>query len=136
MKNETYVIKDENGKIIETFERPDWYDRVEEPLKELVKLLRNNGFNTLSSCGHRPNPYVLIYWGCIDTEITRLYLLLVENHYYNFRIDASWLTDEIIDKVMLDFGTPLRTLEIKFYTKKEEGLANIKEIKKEEKNYE
>jgi hypothetical protein len=34
----------------------DWYDRIEEPLRELVRLLRNEGFNTTCSCDHLQNP--------------------------------------------------------------------------------
>ena len=30
----------------------DWYDKIEEEIRPLVKLLRNNGFNTTCSCGH------------------------------------------------------------------------------------
>jgi len=30
----------------------DWYDNIEEPVRELVRRLRNEGINTTSSCGH------------------------------------------------------------------------------------
>jgi len=30
----------------------DWYDSIEEPIRDVVKLLRDNGFNTMNSCGH------------------------------------------------------------------------------------
>lgn len=31
----------------------DWYERMIEPeVRELVRLLRNNGINTVCSCGH------------------------------------------------------------------------------------
>jgi len=31
----------------------DWYEeKIEEPLRDLVKILRNNGVNTTCSCGH------------------------------------------------------------------------------------
>ena len=30
----------------------EWYNCIEEPIRDLVFLLRNNGFNTESSCGH------------------------------------------------------------------------------------
>lgn len=30
----------------------DWYDGIEPEIREYVRLLRNNGFNTISSCGH------------------------------------------------------------------------------------
>jgi hypothetical protein len=32
----------------------DWYERViEEPIRDVVRLLRNNGFNTECSCAHK-----------------------------------------------------------------------------------
>ena len=32
----------------------DWYERViEEPVRDVVRLLRNNGWNTECSCGHQ-----------------------------------------------------------------------------------
>jgi hypothetical protein len=32
----------------------DWYEEyIEEPIRDLVKLLRDNGFNTQCSCGHK-----------------------------------------------------------------------------------
>lgn len=30
----------------------DWYDRIEEPVREVVRRLRNAGINTTCSCGH------------------------------------------------------------------------------------
>jgi hypothetical protein len=31
----------------------DWYEqKIESEVRDLVKLLRNNGFNTVASCGH------------------------------------------------------------------------------------
>ena len=30
-----------------------FYDNLEEPIRELVKVLRNNGINTTCSCGHK-----------------------------------------------------------------------------------
>lgn len=67
----------------------DWYECVEEPLRDLVRLLRNNGFNTTGSCGHLPKPYVEMKWDTMDDPL-RLYNLLVENGYKNFSIEAFW----------------------------------------------
>lgn len=30
----------------------DWYDTIEPEIRHIVKLLRDNGFNTECSCGH------------------------------------------------------------------------------------
>jgi len=71
-------------------ENEDWYKlKIEEPLRNLVKLLRNNGFNTTCSCGHYPEPYVHI--NCCETyEIDKLYSLLTEHRYKNFVIKFYW----------------------------------------------
>ena len=31
---------------------PNWYLEIEEPVREIVKTLRDNGINTVCSCGH------------------------------------------------------------------------------------
>lgn len=67
----------------------DWYDTIEEPIRNLVKILRDNGFNTTCSCGHMPNPNVEMEW-YEDSELTKLYNLLVENGFKNFTIRAIW----------------------------------------------
>jgi hypothetical protein len=34
-------------------ENLSWYEeKIEEPVREIVKILRDNGFNTTCSCGH------------------------------------------------------------------------------------
>lgn len=89
----------------------DWYEKnIEEPLRNLVKLLRDNGFNTECSCGHFPNPYVQIDWHGYDTfEIVHLYNLLVENGYDNFEIHTYLMHTEN--------DRNSRSCEIKFYPK-------------------
>ena len=54
----------------------DWYEReIEEPIRRLVKLLRDNGFNTVFSCRH--DMYCESeYYG---EDLTRLFELLSEN---------------------------------------------------------
>lgn len=96
-------------------------DIVEEPLKELIQLLRDHGFNTTCSCGHLPEPYIQMEW-YDDSEITKLYNLLIEHKYKNFLIKAVWSS--------LDpdrgCGRP-RTLELVFCPKRR--LANLEDIK-------
>ena len=92
---------------------------VEEPLKDLVQLLRDNGFNTTSSCGHLPNPYIQMEWYS-DSAITKLYNLLIENSYKNFLIKAVW---------NITFGVNDKTLEVVFSFKQK--LAMLEDIKNE-----
>lgn len=66
-----------------------WYDCIEEPLKELVYTLRNNGFNTICSCGHFPKPFIQLAW-YEDSDITRLWNLLTEKGYINWAISGYW----------------------------------------------
>ena len=75
----------------------NWHEVIEEPLRNLVQLLRSNGFNTYSSCGHLPKPYIRMEW-YEDEQITQLYNLLIENSYYNFRIVAVWETHDPIQR--------------------------------------
>jgi len=62
----------------------DWYEEnIEPPIRDLVKLLRDNGFNTECSCGHK------MYVQCQiipDGELQRLHNLLFE-HYKDYSID-------------------------------------------------
>jgi len=68
-----------------------WYAQIEEPVRELVRLLRNNGFNTISSCGHNnPYPQVEMEWYGFEEEARRLYSLLCENGYNNFELHLFW----------------------------------------------
>jgi len=64
----------------------DWYEEcIEEPIRNLVKLLRNSGFNTECSCGHE------MYVQCQyfpEGEIQRLHELLYNNGYENYEINV------------------------------------------------
>ena len=49
----------------------NWYDDlIDEPVRDLVKILRNNGFNTTGSCGHEMNIEGDIVMDC---ELQRLH---------------------------------------------------------------
>lgn len=65
----------------------NWYEEyIEKPVRDLVNLLRNNGFNTTCSCGHNMKV------DCdpmIDGEIKRLHDLLYENGYINYVINLT-----------------------------------------------
>jgi hypothetical protein len=66
----------------------DWYDEfIEEPIRDIVKLLRDNGFNTTSSCGHAMVVEMELY---SDNSITRLFNLLQENDHNDFMIETYW----------------------------------------------
>ncbi len=61
-----------------------WYEEyIEEPIRPLVRLLRDNGFNTTSSCGH--DMWVEMEF-VDDGDLKILQELLRENEYGYFRI--------------------------------------------------
>jgi len=64
----------------------DWYDKIEPGVKDLVKLLRNNGYNTLSSCGHEM--WVDIEIGNLK-EAEELATFLVESLIGDFWIETD-----------------------------------------------
>lgn len=82
--------------------KSDWYEQIEEPIRGLVKLLRDSGFNTTCSCGHLPNPYIEMAW-LDDAEPRKLYNLLVENGYRGFIITAHWSSDLTPKHICLRF---------------------------------
>ena len=88
---------------------------IEEPLKELITLLRKYGFNTTCSCGHYPNPYIEMEQ-YEDRNITDLYNLLVENGYKEFQIISYWINCKGVDG---------RHIEIKFFPKPELCSINL-----------
>ena len=65
----------------------DWYEQnIETNIRKEVKLLRDNGFNTVCSCGHK------MYVQCqyiIDGEIQRLHNLLFNNGYRDYTISIE-----------------------------------------------
>ena len=73
-----------------------WYDRIEEPIRSLVKLLRDNGYNTFTSCGH--NMWVGMYWERYfydaDKFFENLAKLLRDNGYKNYHIFGEILHEE------------------------------------------
>jgi hypothetical protein len=62
-----------------------WYEEnVEEPIRPLVRLLRDNGYNTFSSCGHDMN-VIMDY----KNSMIKLMDLLNNNGYHNWRITGK-----------------------------------------------
>jgi len=80
---------------------PKWYDdKIEEPMQELVFKLRNNGFNTIWSCGHLPRPYVtMIPYRNKEDELLNNFL--VRNGYrgYEIKYDKHGQKNKYLDVV-------------------------------------
>ena len=74
-----------------SMQNSEWYAQIEESVRELVCLLRNNGFNTVSSCGHaNPCPQISMEWYGLEDDATKLYNLLCENGYNEFELHIVW----------------------------------------------
>ena len=80
-------------KSIDTLSREmislSWYEAwIEEPIRPLVKLLRDNGFNTECSCGHEM--FVQCQYPKTDSgELMRLDELLYNSGYRNYLITTE-----------------------------------------------
>jgi len=75
----------------------EWYKNIEDPVRDIVKLLRNNGFNTTCSCGHKMYIEGSI---SIDGDIQRLHNILY-NYYCEIKEKPSY---EIIFTVKVEDG--------------------------------
>jgi len=64
----------------------DWYDCIEPGVRELVRLLRNNGVNTTCSCEHA---MVVEADASVEDSLRSIYDLLVENGYGDFRAELT-----------------------------------------------
>ena len=64
-----------------------WYEEnIEEEVRDLVLLLRNNGFNTECSCGH--DMYIQCQY-FTDGEIQRLDNFLFNNGYTDYTVTVK-----------------------------------------------
>jgi hypothetical protein len=63
----------------------NWYnEKIEQPLREIVKDLRNNGINTVCSCGHDMYIECEIYDAQVD--MNTIYNVLMSNNIPAFEI--------------------------------------------------
>lgn len=86
----------------------DWYENnIEEPVRDIVKHLRNQGFNTECSCGHD----MYIQCQCIhDGEIYRLHTVLFNYHYSN----GLPINYEITGEIKVTEGNVWSSITIQF----------------------
>jgi len=65
---------------------PEWYRKyIEEPVRDIVYILRNNGFNTTCSCGHNMTIEIDMSWDALEN----LYNCLAEN-WGEFYLEFYW----------------------------------------------
>lgn len=68
----------------------NWYEKnIEESIRPIVRLLRDNGINTISSCGHM----MYCQCECYFDILTTVYSLLLHNGYQRFRINIETEVD-------------------------------------------
>ncbi len=70
----------------------NWYNCIEEPIRDLVKMLRNNGINTFCSCGHGMWIQCETYEECND--LNTIYGVMCELKIKKYR---TIVFDDIID---------------------------------------
>ena len=81
----------------------DWYDNIEEGVRDIVRALRNNGINTICSCGHD---------------------MYVQFESYNDPTHEHWT----VYNVMTELGYKEFTIEFR-YEFRETGQSHYGEIK-------
>ena len=70
-------------------ETQNWYDQHIEPeIKSVVKALRENGINTVCSCGH--DMYIECEYYPHQEMVTGIHNLLVEMEREDFTITVRW----------------------------------------------
>lgn len=88
----------------------DWYEEnIEEGIRDIVRLLRNNGINTEASCEHKN--YIQCQYP-MDENIARVDCLLFNNGFRNYRIDISIIRENghICKGMNIIFGPKTPTL--------------------------
>jgi hypothetical protein len=64
----------------------NWYEEFIEPeIRDIVKILRDNGINTESSCGHK----MWIQFQVLDNEVMKVDKLLCNLGYRNYLIEYN-----------------------------------------------
>lgn len=72
----------------------DWYEKhIEKAIRPLVKLLRNNGVDTICSCGHEMYCECKTHGNYYD-EASGVFDLLVKNGYEHFKVEVIRGIDE------------------------------------------
>ena len=90
-------------------EYPEWYNRIEEPVRDLVYHLRNNGVNTLSSCGHTME---------IQAEWHPMYSLyhlhsLLFNYFYEHKMPPTFSISLYYEVENSHWWTPFITISLR-----------------------
>lgn len=65
----------------------DWYEEyIEEPIREIVHKLRDNGINTECSCGH--DMYIQCAFWDKDDILSKIYFVMCEFGIKNYRVEV------------------------------------------------
>ena len=80
----------------------EFYESIEEPIRNVVKLLRDNGFNTESSCGHTMEVQIQLF---PDGQLESLHSLIF-NYLHKNSLPLNYKIDiqiEVIDSYMYTY---------------------------------
>lgn len=87
----------------------NWYDeKIEEPLRDIVRILRNNGINTECSCGHEK--YIQCQY-LLDGDVRTINSLLF-NYFHKLGMNEPDFTISVRHQVIK--GHQYSSLEVKF----------------------
>ena len=90
----------------------DWYIKnIDSPMIQLIKDLRNNGFNTVWCCAHGPHPYVAFDSYRIN-ELNLLEDFLIKHGYKNFRVYITHYGANDKDMLTVSFKTDKKAGEL------------------------
>lgn len=65
----------------------EFYKNIEKPMRGIVRLLRDNGFNTCCSCGHTMT--IDLKLGNHIEDVERIATFLIEEGYKGFKIECT-----------------------------------------------
>ena len=92
----------------------DWYSSIDSSIRELVRLLRDNGWNTTASCGHEYEGVIIIACyaeqiGGVKDIVYHLRNFLKANGYEYFEITRKlyqWWGQIVEDTIILKLLSP------------------------------
>ena len=98
------------------YEKGDWYDEyIEDPLKGIVRYLRNNGINTTCSCGHKMWIECYSHLGHEVPELHKLVWTYLHEHpgdlgyegvFFSIKLDHNVMDGHAYTTMILHLGKP------------------------------
>jgi hypothetical protein len=101
----------------------NWYEsNIDEDIRPIVKLLRDNGFNTKSSCGHMMYVQSALYYNVAPIKIINL---LKEKGYKQFKINIEIQFDLLKHQVFHNFVVWFPSKDGKYHYEAQDQLKTV-----------